>query len=850
MRMDWPFVGREEELALVAGLAAGGRRGVLIAGAPGVGATRLARECAARVPGPVHLVDDAHLLTHPATEQLRDRVLDGAGLDGAGPDRAGPDRVGPDRAGFTILTCRARARAPEPLLRLWRDDVLHRIDLAPLPEAAVVELLTSVMGARVERAAVATLVERSAGNVLFLRELVLSARAAGVLTRDGDGPWRLTGPVPLSDRLVEIVRSLLDATPLGTLDEQARDFLEVVAYAEPVGHAELAVAGDAAAADRLERAGLLVSGRTGRRLELRLCHPLYADVLRAGIPAMRSTDIARRLAEAVEATGAVEATVGPSYSSRDDVLRVAAWRLECGGASPELLLTAADTARWDFDFPLAQRLAIAAREAGAGFEAGLLAGQLAGLQGRIPEADATLAGLVGEAVTDDQRGRLAVARLDLHTYDLGSLADGLRIAEDAEASLRDPAWRDELTARRLGLLLAIHGPHAQVAVAEPLVERANGRALAWGCIELAYGLGRVGRLDDAVATAERGFEVHRLLAEPFEWSPWMHRFLRCDVLAHSGRLDAAETLAASERGVDPGDVETRAFFALHLAKTVGDRGRVAAAIRNAETSVALFRRMGRQQMVSIALLYLALARAIAGQPAAAAAVVQEIDDLGLPATYLTGIEPAFVRAWAGASAGELWTARAQLDDAAREGIDIGDHVGAAFALHSLARLGDPAAALPRLEMLAGLIEGELITARVAHVSALLAGRGADLAAVSERFETMGADLLAAEAAADAAIAWRRSGDTQQAAAARWRTEVLVETCEGAATPALKGLDVRASLTPAQREVALLAAAGRSNREIADQLTLSIRTVENHLQQVYRKLGLHREQLAARLGSPA
>jgi DNA-binding NarL/FixJ family response regulator len=51
-------------------------------------------------------------------------------------------------------------------------------------------------------------------------------------------------------------------------------------------------------------------------------------------------------------------------------------------------------------------------------------------------------------------------------------------------------------------------------------------------------------------------------------------------------------------------------------------------------------------------------------------------------------------------------------------------------------------------------------------------------------------------------------------------------------------------------VALLAAAGRSNRDIADQLTLSVRTVENHLQQVYRKLGLHREELAARLGSPA
>ena len=35
----------------------------------------------------------------------------------------------------------------------------------------------------------------------------------------------------------------------------------------------------------------------------------------------------------------------------------------------------------------------------------------------------------------------------------------------------------------------------------------------------------------------------------------------------------------------------------------------------------------------------------------------------------------------------------------------------------------------------------------------------------------------------------------------------------------------------------LVAAGRDNPEIAEQLTLSVRTVERHLQTIYRKLGL-------------
>jgi DNA-binding CsgD family transcriptional regulator len=56
------------------------------------------------------------------------------------------------------------------------------------------------------------------------------------------------------------------------------------------------------------------------------------------------------------------------------------------------------------------------------------------------------------------------------------------------------------------------------------------------------------------------------------------------------------------------------------------------------------------------------------------------------------------------------------------------------------------------------------------------------------------------------------------------------------------------LTRREHEVAGLAAQGRSNREIADQLVVSVRTVENHLQRVYAKLGVSsRDELGATLG---
>jgi DNA-binding CsgD family transcriptional regulator len=57
----------------------------------------------------------------------------------------------------------------------------------------------------------------------------------------------------------------------------------------------------------------------------------------------------------------------------------------------------------------------------------------------------------------------------------------------------------------------------------------------------------------------------------------------------------------------------------------------------------------------------------------------------------------------------------------------------------------------------------------------------------------------------------------------------------------------ASLTPSERRVADLAADGRTNREIAQQLFLSPKTVETHLGNVFRKLDISsRQRLADRL----
>ncbi|WP_436845666.1 LuxR C-terminal-related transcriptional regulator [Streptomyces canus] len=137
------------------------------------------------------------------------------------------------------------------------------------------------------------------------------------------------------------------------------------------------------------------------------------------------------------------------------------------------------------------------------------------------------------------------------------------------------------------------------------------------------------------------------------------------------------------------------------------------------------------------------------------------------------------------------------------------------------RLGAPQRAV-------GLLTGVF----AAHAEALAHDDGPALDRAAQALEERGFLLFAAEAYAQAARSHRDPG---AARTSRTRAVALARRCQGARTPALSGL-VLGELTARQRQIVTLAAAGLSNRQIAEQLTLSIRTVGNHLYSAYARLG--------------
>lgn len=249
---------------------------------------------------------------------------------------------------------------------------------------------------------------------------------------------------------------------------------------------------------------------------------------------------------------------------------------------------------------------------------------------------------------------------------------------------------------------------------------------------------------------------------------------------------------------------------------------------------------------------LAHAQVLLGDLAEAGATLEAAGQIDRDSdAHTAGLDIA--QAWLLAARGEPDSARDRLVETAERGRGLGRLAVSLRAWHDLVRLGAPDRARDPLDELAGAtggaVDGLWPDLYLAHAEALLRDEPGDLGDCANRFAAAGAMLEAAEVAAESADAYRRQGRSPRAVVAGERAHALLARCEGARLTGPLHAGMVAALTGREREIATLAAAGHTNRDIAARLYLSVRTVENHLYRVYAKLGITgRDLLADRLST--
>jgi DNA-binding CsgD family transcriptional regulator len=174
---------------------------------------------------------------------------------------------------------------------------------------------------------------------------------------------------------------------------------------------------------------------------------------------------------------------------------------------------------------------------------------------------------------------------------------------------------------------------------------------------------------------------------------------------------------------------------------------------------------------------------------------------------------------------------------------------AARELELARRWGAPGTLARALRTL-GTLEREAGLERLREAADVVAGSPARLEH-AKALGALGAALRRARRPTEAREALRGALELADACAARaLGAELRTELYAAGGRPRRTALRGPAALTASERRVAALAADGQTNREIAQALFVTPKTVELHLRNAYRKLGIgSRRELPAELATP-
>jgi len=737
---------------------------------------------------------------------------------------------------------------------LGADPAVEVLRPCPLSVRAVSELVFARLGEGADDRFCSACHEVSGGNPFLLRELLSSLREVGVRgAREEIVQVREIAPPALRRIvLVRLARLGQTAQRLARALSVLGDGAELRAVAALAG-LELDVA--ARAADAMIEEGILEGERP-----LRYRHPLLRTAVYADIPPMERAGAHALAAELLAGAGGSPERIATHLMHTEPAGEVAVVEA-LTAAAPQALERAAPDAALRF---IHRALAEPPPEGLRGELVRLLivAGLRAADRGAV---DAVGVDPLAELGRDEEMLSASAWHLAMFLFATGRADEvpGL-LGRAVEASRGRGDVEQALQLDALPVSFGIVSPaqaHARLRRYAEAIQPGSASERLWLALQSWWASFLGESAADAGSLARRALADGRILLEQGETPTPVQAIL---VLARTEQLDLAtdrlEALAAQGRAA--GSVSVLMSAALLRAYVQWLRGDVTTAEVDARGAFEAAQRSG----------------AIAAVPMYAAVYVDalvERDDLDRADEELAAL------GWTGALPENYWWtpllyARASLHLARRRFAEAAADLMAAHSFNERHGISSPSslvgsrlavalAAQGRVEEARRAAQVELEQARTwgtrsavggaLRVIGLLSPPKAGLDALSEAVSVLERSAHRLEymrALADYGVALRRANRIAQAreplrralelarrggaiAIGKRAHAELEATGERSAPPEAAGARV---LTPSERRVAELAAEGLSNREIAQSLFLTVKTVEGHLTHAYRKLDVH------------
>jgi DNA-binding CsgD family transcriptional regulator len=853
MSVRWPLVGRDQELEqAIRAVHDGDRDGAVLCGPSGVGRSRLLAEVTAQLERRGWRT--ARLTATPAGASLP--------LAACTPLLADGGREPTVAATYTVLTELQgdgrfvlviddahwlddwsitalqlfRDATQTPLLVTLREDVTPReqlrrltagrfavVDLRPLTPREVDRLLGSALEHPVATTARAELWRLSQGFPATLRAVLEGGLDSGALELR-DGLWVSSGSLALTTR----ARAFADRA-LAPLSYDSRLGLEAAAVGEPIGPSLLEGLVGRGVLHDLEERGLIDVVHDSAR-QLTRVSALHRQVVLSELTWARHRQLCSELAAALEHTG---------LRRREDRGRWAGWRVAAGAAAPPAaaLLEAARQSLHRGDQASAVRLAHAAALPEQVEPQLVLAEALLD----AGEAEGALRALtVAEdcAKTDQDRASIAIAKAQHLLLRRHDADDALAVVRQAAGRCAAGEQRDRLAAMEAVFLSFVGDLSATLEVTDDILARERGSDLA-ALSALTVGTfaeTMLGRPEQALNSMELGEQLVGRVGERLPLAEAQLGTNRVFALTALARAYEAERFArqAYARALSSGAHRQRGTWMVALATALIERAAIAEAEHHLVEAIYELEQDDPVGVLPAGLALRTYVATLQGDVTTAHQTLRVLDgQFGDQHRFIVWRQRAAT--WLAALDGDR---KRLLDSADRAYSYARDHqleLWAVWPLHDLTRLGEPGPALERLKDASSALASPLVTWISEQAEALDRDDPGRLETIAERFATAGFSLYAAETAAQAAAAHRRRGAHRAATRTTARGRRLSRHVPTARTGAL--IAPPPQLTARELEVARLAAAGSSSPQIAKQLVISVRTVDNHLHRVYRKLGI-------------